>query len=74
MDEIRLSAEASRHENDILEKGDSADHKERDADILRNMVLDMPVDGPLGVDQKLKIEKSIRNIIGDIAHDPAIDP
>jgi hypothetical protein len=74
MDEIRNSAEASRHEKDILEKGDSADHREHDADILRDMVLDMPVDGPLGVDQKIKLEKSIRDIIGDIAHDPKIDP
>jgi hypothetical protein len=74
MFDIRKSAEQSRVDKEARE-GDNYTIKMHDADILRDEVLHLDVDLkdlPLG--QREHIEKSVRDVMADIADDPKINP
>jgi hypothetical protein len=74
MFDIRKSAEQSRVDKEA-HNGDDYTIKMHDADILRDEVLHLDVglkDIPLG--QREGIEKSVRDVMADIAHDPKINP
>jgi len=47
--------------------------KMHDADVLENLIVDVPLDLPLDQDKKDEIVRSCRNIIEDVLHDNKID-
>lgn len=75
MDEIRRSAEHSKQHHDAL-LGDDYARKMYDADVLlRAQLLNIDLTkNDIDRDSRRNIEKSIRDVMADIAHDPKINP
>jgi hypothetical protein len=74
MEDIRKSAEHTKADNEA-HKGDDYTRKMHDADKLRDEVLHIDITKKdLGVDERAHIEKSVRDIMADIAHDAKINP
>jgi len=74
MDDIKRSAEHSRLDKEAQE-GDSFDRKMHDADNLRDALLHIDVTkNDIDVDERKKLERSVRDVMADLAHDKKINP
>lgn len=72
MSELRTNATEQKLASKVLEGGDSLHHEHHDANLLRNLMLDLPNQKSLNPDQKENLQKSLRNIISDLAHDETL--
>jgi hypothetical protein len=72
--EIEKDAEHKRAEEDILKNADEFTHKMYDAEKLKELELHLPIIGKTNADQDYEIQKSVRDIMQDLAHDKNLNP
>jgi len=74
INDIRKSARHIKEDKDAQE-GDEYNRKMHDADVLRDELLHLNLNLPnVPKDEREKIEKSVRDVMQDIVHDPKIHP